>query len=503
MLASGDLRAAGNVRFAMKICMLTSSYPKYAGETTAPFIEEIAAGLVRRGHTVHVVAPWRRDLRRGPVERGVHLHFYRYSPVEVLNVWGYAESLRGDIGVRGRALAAAPLALGASLAALLRVLGDERQTMDRQPPRTSEAPSRPYPIIFRPASFVVRRPRPGLRPFGAEPRGTGPDSGRGSGRGSSFVVRPPSAVRRPSSFDLIHAHWVLPNGLPAALAARIADVPLIISLHGSDVFMAEQNPAFALLAAALLRAADGVTACSGDLAGRAARLGARPAALTVVPYGVDAGAFRPDPQAAADVRAELGLPPDAPLVLAIGRLVYKKGLSYLIDAFPAVLARHPRAVLVIAGYGDLRGELERQAHALGLNGSVRFPGQLARDRAARYIAAADVYAVPSIRDQRGNVDGLPNTLLEGMGAARPIVASRVAGIPDVIADGCHGLLVPERDPAALAAAVSRLLDDRELAQRLGAAARERIVRQLTWDATAARFERVYAQALAAGRRGAR
>lgn len=449
--------------------MLTSSYPKYAGETTAPFIEEIAAGLVRRGHTVHIVAPWRRDLRRGPVERGVHLHFYRYSPVEVLNVWGYAESLRGDIGVRGRALAAAPLALGAALAALLRVLGDERPTMDRQPTRTNEAP-RPYPTIRRRASCVFRLP---------------------------------SAVRRPSSFDLIHAHWVLPNGLPAALAARIADVPLIISLHGSDVFMAEQNPAFALLAAALLRAADGVTACSGDLAGRAARLGARPAALTVVPYGVDAGAFRPDPQAAADVRAELGLPRDAPLVLAIGRLVYKKGLSYLIDAFPAVLARHPRAVLVIAGYGDLRGELERQAHALGLNGSVRFPGQLARDRAARYIAAADVYAVPSIRDQRGNVDGLPNTLLEGMGAARPIVASRVAGIPDVIADGCHGLLVPERDPAALAAAVSRLLDDRELAQRLGAAARERIVRQLTWDATAARFERVYAQALAAGRRGAR
>ena len=69
----------------MKICMLTSSYPKFAGETTAPFIEEIAAGLARRGHEIHVVAPYHRDLRRGPIERGVHLHFFQYAPLPQLN----------------------------------------------------------------------------------------------------------------------------------------------------------------------------------------------------------------------------------------------------------------------------------------------------------------------------------------------------------------------------------------------------------------------------------
>jgi glycosyltransferase involved in cell wall biosynthesis len=153
-------------------------------------------------------------------------------------------------------------------------------------------------------------------------------------------------------------------------------------------------------------------------------------------------------------------------------------------------------VLVIGGYGDLREELERRAHETGVAASVYFPGQLARDRVARYIGAADVFVVPSIRDQGGNVDGLPNVLLEGMGAARPIVASRVAGIPEVIADGEHGLLVPERDPDALAAAIIRLLDDRVLAQRLGEAARRRVIEELTWDATAARFEAVYYRALA-------
>jgi glycosyltransferase involved in cell wall biosynthesis len=106
-----------------------------------------------------------------------------------------------------------------------------------------------------------------------------------------------------------------------------------------------------------------------------------------------------------------------------------------------------------------------------------------------------VYVVPSIRDQRGNVDGLPNALLEGMGAGRPIVASRVAGIPDVISDGRHGLLTPERDPATLAAAIGRLLGDRALAERLGAAARRRVLDELTWDIAAERFERAYERAL--------
>ncbi len=442
----------------LNICMLTSSYPKYAGETTAPFIEEIAAGLVQRGHTVHVVAPFHRDVRRASVERGVRLHFFRYSPWRALNVWGYAEALRADVGLRGRALAAAPLALGAALLALLRL------TDDRRPLR-----------------------------HGSGQATTG-DGGGGMGDSDS-ILHPPSSILHPQPFDLIHAHWVLPNGPPAALIARLRDLPLVISLHGSDVYLAERTAPLALAAGAALRRAGAVTACSGDLRARALRLGARPESATVVPYGVDSRSFQPDPQAGALVRAELGLAPDTPLIISVSRLVYKKGLTYLLEAFPQVRARHPNAALVIAGYGDLREELERRAEALGVAAAVYFPGQLDRARAARYVSAADVYVVPSIRDQGGNVDGLPNALLEGMGAARPIVASCVAGIPDVITPGEHGLLVPERDPPALAAAITQLLDDRALAARLGAAARRRVLDELTWEITAERFERVYADAM--------
>ncbi len=411
----------------MRILMLTSSYPKYTGETTAPFIEEIAAGLAARGHCVHLLAPWHPDVRRAAQERGVHLHFFRYAPHPALNIWGYAQSLLSDTDIKPVTLAALPFALLASARAL------NRQVL---------------------AGRVDR-------------------AAHGAGQ-----------------FDLIHAHWVIPNGFPAALVARRRGLPLVVSLHGSDVYLAERHVALAAAAGVALRQAAAVTACSADLYVRSVRLGTRVTASRVIPYGVNPQEFRPDAQAQVQVRGELGVDADTPLVVGLGRLVAKKGFGVLLDAWPHVLRQHPQALLVLVGYGDLRSQLQRQATALGIGRQVHFAGQLERGRAAAYVAAADVFALPIVSGQ--GADGLPNALLEAMGAGRPVVASRVAGVPDVIEDGCHGLLVPERDPAALAGAITRLLGDRALARRLGVAARQRIETDLTWDQAAVRFEQVYA-----------
>ena len=127
---------------------------------------------------------------------------------------------------------------------------------------------------------------------------------------------------------------------------------------------------------------------------------------------------------------------------------------------------------------------------------MTFPGALDREAAARALAAADVVAVPSVRDRAGNVDGLPNVLLEALAAGRPVVASRVAGIPDVVRDGENGLLVPERDPVALAAALLRLRREPETRTRLGAAARRTAETTLTWGAAVRAFEKAYAEATA-------
>lgn len=406
----------------MRVLMLTTSYPKYSGETTAPFIEEIAAGLAARGHTIRLVAPWHPDIRRAPTERGVALEFFPYAPHPALNIWGYAQSLLSDTQIKRRTLAVLPFALAGTLRALQQALARDH-------------------------------------------------------------------------FDLIHAHWVLPNGLPAALIARLRGLPLVISLHGSDVYIAEQHWALAGAAGLTFRAAAAVTACSSDLHRRGIRLGSPPLRSRVIPYGVDAAQFRPDPAQRAQVRRELGLASDAPLVLGLGRLVAKKGFGTLLAAWPAVLTQVPDAQLVIGGYGDLQQQLEVQARELGISARVTFPGRLERQRAAAYVAAADVFTLPIVRDQ--GTDGLPNALLEAMSAGRPIVASRVAGVPDVIEDECQGLLVPEREPMLLATAITRLLRDRALATRLGAAARARIESDLTWDHTTTRFEQVYVDCLQA------
>lgn len=408
----------------MRILMLASSLPKYPRETTAPFIEEIAAGIAARGHQVTLVAPWHPELRRSTRERGIELRFFRYAPHPTLNIWGYAQSLHSDTQVRERAWIAAPFALTASVLALQREL---RQARARKTP-----------------------------------------------------------------FDLVQAHWVLPNGPPAALAALSTRLPLVVSLHGSDIYLAETQPIMGKIAGLVFRQAAVVTACSADLSMRGVRLGANPTRTFVIPYGVNPDQFRPDLTAAQRFRAEWGIPEHAPLVLGVGRLVSKKGFSVLLDAWPAVLRMHPTARLVIVGYGDLRPALEAQAARLGIATNVLFTGQLDRARTAMAMAAADVFALPIVRK---GVDGLPNVLLEAMGAARPIVAARVAGVPDVIEDGVHGLIVPERDAGALAAAIARLITDRALAERLGAAARKRIVNELTWENTAARYEAAFATAL--------
>jgi glycosyltransferase involved in cell wall biosynthesis len=278
------------------------------------------------------------------------------------------------------------------------------------------------------------------------------------------------------------------------LVAHLAGLPLLISLHGSDIYLAERHWALAGVSGTAFRQAAAISACSSDLHQRALRLGARCASTRVIPYGVNPEQFRPDAAAYTVVRRELGLAPDTPLVLGVGRLVAKKGFGVLLDAWPAVVQLCPNAHLVIVGYGDLRKSLEQQAHSLGIEGSVHFTGQLDRTRTAAYIAATDVFALPIVPE---GTDGLPNVLLEAMSAARAVVASRTAGVPDVIEDGVHGLIVPQRDKQALASAIGRLLADPDLAGTLGNAARARIEHELTWQRTAQRFEELYTLAMGA------
>lgn len=303
-----------------------------------------------------------------------------------------------------------------------------------------------------------------------------------------------SAVQRrlvSESYDVIHAHWVVPGGVLARGPARAARKPLVISLHGSDVFAAERNAVVGLAARHAFASAGAVTACSSDLRNRAIVLGARSDAIRTVPYGVDARFFAPgrlEPAQRDEMRRRLGAAPDQTLVVAVGRLVEKKGFVPLIHA----LGNAPRFHLALVGDGDLEAEL--RASAQKARASMTLAGRFSRAETATALNCADIVAVPSVVDSKGNVDGLPNALLEAMAAGRPIVASRVAGIPDVVADGVEGLLVPQNDAPALRDALFRLAGDPRGRGEMGENARRRVERDLTWERVASTLEECYVQA---------
>ncbi|HEY7158879.1 MAG TPA: glycosyltransferase [Gemmataceae bacterium] len=203
----------------------------------------------------------------------------------------------------------------------------------------------------------------------------------------------------------------------------------------------------------------------------------RPETVLVLENGVDLERF-------VGIQPLSARPADEPRVGAVSNLRPVKGLEELVRAASQVHARYPRTAFTVAGEGELRAELEQQATAAGLAGRFTLPGS-ASD-VPGFLAGLDVAVLCS------HAEGMSNALLEYMAAGRAIVATAVGAAPELIDDGVHGLLVPPRDATRLANAIARLLDDRELARRLGEAARRRALECFSRAAMMRRFEDFYA-----------
>jgi len=301
--------------------------------------------------------------------------------------------------------------------------------------------------------------------------------------------RATSTLARRIEATMVHGHWVVPGGVIAAAAS--GSRPLVISLHGSDVFVAERHAAVGRAARWAFGRAGFVTACSDDLRTRALALGAFEDRSATVPYGVDATRFKPDSSARTRLREQWGVAADARVVFGVGRFVRKKGFEFLIDAVARLAPDRPGLRLVLAGGGDLRAEFEARIADRGLSDRVLLPGVLHQDEVAASLAAADVVAVPSVRDPSGNVDGLPNVVMEALASGTPLIATSAGGIGSVVKDGQTGLLVPEADPAALAAAIAHLLDRPTEGVALGAAARRWAEHEGNWSHAIDGFEHAY------------
>lgn len=269
--------------------------------------------------------------------------------------------------------------------------------------------------------------------------------------------------------NVLHCHQYTPFVYGALARVRHPHLRVLFTEHGrtgDDPPSRKRRVANTLLA----RLPSRVCAVSADLARHLTREGFPPSRVQVVPNGIDPGA-RPDPETGQRARLALGLDDQAFVIGTVGRLNAVKDLPTLFDAFERLLQGRPDATLVVVGDGPERAALERRAAAAG--DRIRFTGHRGDVRAL--MAAFDVYVSSSV------FEGVSLTILEAMAAGRPVVATRVGGTPEVVADGQTGLLVPPRDPLRLAEALLDLSASPQRARALGAAGRLRVCDRFTFD----------------------
>lgn len=274
--------------------------------------------------------------------------------------------------------------------------------------------------------------------------------------------------------DLLHTHLVHAD-LYGALAATLLRLPVVSSRHNDDRYLLG---AFRHVDRVFARPARRIIAISDAVHRFLVRAGLPPGKILTIHYGLDEL-----PAAHSEVQpADLGIPSDAPVVLAIGRLTAQKDHPTLLEAFARVRAEHPRAMLVILGIGPLEEETRRLVSQLGLEGAVLLPGRLEiRD----WLGRANVFVHTS------RWEGFGLVLLEAMLAALPIVATRVSAVPEVVADGETGLLFDPGDEAGIGEALGRLLADPARARQLGTAGLARARTQFSVARMADRTAAVY------------
>jgi glycosyltransferase involved in cell wall biosynthesis len=276
--------------------------------------------------------------------------------------------------------------------------------------------------------------------------------------------------------DLIHAHWTL-SAFSAWAGRGIHRRPWVCTVQGSDVYQAMRIPAAGFVARKSLRGARRVIALSASLADTTAAQGVPADAITVIPNGVDPACFSPNGN------------PREPTVLFAGSLVERKGARYLIRAMQEIHRRHPEYQLHLIGDGPQKKELADLARALGLEARIRFLGSLPPAEVARRMRRATVFVLPSLEEGQGVA------ALEALASGTPCVASRVGGIPEMLANG-SGELAEPGDVSSLERAILATIDDlprRELAARDAVA---QIRRRYGWNTIGRRILAVYQEVLA-------
>jgi len=268
---------------------------------------------------------------------------------------------------------------------------------------------------------------------------------------------------RKYKIDLIHAHYVMPPGLIAVICSMFSETKTAITIHGSDIFVLARKPLLKSMIKFILKRSDYVFVVSDSLKENVLKLGIEGLEdkLSITYNSVDVERFRPDQ--ISTFKKEIHINPQKPVVLFVGNLVWQKGVEYLIRAKEFL---NVDAEIVIVGDGPLLEELKGIVEFEKMEG-ITFTG--ARNDIENIMPSADVVVVPSVSESFGIV------ILEAMASGKPVVATKVGGIPEVV-NKKIGILVNPEDPVGLAEAINKILQDKELKENMGKNAREQVMK---------------------------
>lgn len=294
-------------------------------------------------------------------------------------------------------------------------------------------------------------------------------------------------LQRSRPVSVIHAHWLIPQGLIAMLLKVFAQstMPYVVTSHGADLY-ALRGSVLNAIKRAVVRGASRASVVSSAMKHKMADIGIDTNNVSVLPMGVDLAqrfTIQPSTNRSADE------------LLFVGRLVEKKGLAHLIKAMPQVLASRPAVKLTIAGFGPEAEPLARQVAAAGLSAHVRFLGALPQVELPALYRRAAVFAAPFVKAASGDQEGLPVALMEAIGCGCPIVAGNVEGLEDLFGTETDAVTVDPRDHARLAACIVNALAEPATTQARALRIRHHAVERLEWSRVADSYASLLMSAL--------
>lgn len=394
--------------FKMKICIISSTYPRYDKDEQVPWLRKSISKLKERGHDVRVFAPSFEGLKDHEID-GTQVYRFRYAPKSL-------ENITHDSGATNK-------------------LQDRKS------------------IKYLAILYIIG----GLFQF------------------------PCHALKH--KYDLIVVHWPFPHSIFGMVGSWISRTPFISMCHGAELALARKSKGIAKVLKFLLKAGKTVTCNSSHTRNEVIKLSGCDA--KIIPYGTTL-----TPSSDKNYTPPFSKH-NAPIqLLTVGRLIERKGLGYLLEAI-SLLLKKTDVHLTVIGKGMKMEQWKQQSIELGIEKNVNFSGFVSSQVLEQHYNTCDVYVHPSIHDRNGDTEGLGVVLVEALSARRPVVASRVGGIVDVIIDGETGLLVEEKNPEAIAEAVLSLVNNKTKALNLAENGLKHARNYFDWNRITDEMEKCY------------